>query len=68
MDIKNLKMNGKRKRKINFTNQMVDTGYLSIAIRRTCGFVQLSRENYIKCDGFKKSKKDVRLSKLILKN
>ena len=66
MDIKNLKMNGKRKRKINFTNQMVDTGDLSI--RRNCGFVQLSRENYIKCDGFKKSKKDVRLSKLILKN
>ena len=66
MDIKNLKTNGKRKRKINFTNQMVDTGDLSI--RRNCGFVQLSRENYIKCDGFKKSKKDVRLSKLILKN
>ena len=46
MDISNLKMNGKRKRKINFTNQVVDPGDLSI--RRMCGFVQLSREKYIK--------------------
>ena len=46
MDINNLKMNGKRKRKINFTNGVVDTGDLSI--KRICGFVQLSREKYIK--------------------
>ena len=46
MDINNLKMNGKRKRKINFTNQVLDTGDLSI--RRICGFVQLSKEKYIK--------------------
>ena len=46
MDINNLKMNGKRKRKINFTTEVLDTGDFSI--RRTCGFVQLSREKYIK--------------------
>ena len=68
MDINHLKITGKRKRKTNFRYQLVNTGDLSIAIRRVCGFVQLSKENYIKCNGvkrFKKSNKDVKMSKLI---
>ena len=67
MNINHLKINGKRKRKINFTYQLVNTGDLSIAIRRIYDFVQLSKENYKKSDGikhFKNSKKDVGLSKL----
>ena len=61
------KTNGKRKRKSNFTYQLVNTGDLSIAIRRVYDFVQLSKENSKKSDEvkpFKKSNKDVRLSKL----
>ena len=68
MDTKHLKINGKRKRKINFTYQVVNTGDLSIAIRRVYDFVQLSKESYKKSDDakhFKKLKKDVGLSKLI---
>ena len=68
MDINSLKINGKRKRKNIFTYQVVNTGDLSIAIRRIYDFVQLSKENYKKSGGvkhFKKSKKDVGLSKLI---
>ena len=68
MNINHLKINGKRKRKINFTYQVVNTGDLSIAIRRVYDFVQLSKENYEKSDDVKhskKSKKDVGLSKLI---
>ena len=67
MDINHLKITGKRKRKTNFTYQVVNTADLSIAIRGVI-FVQLSKDNYIKCDGvkrFKMSKKYVRLSKLI---
>ena len=66
MDINYLKTTGKRKRKPSFRYQMVNTGDLSIEIRRVRGFVQLSKDNYKKSDGvkrFKKSKKDVRLSK-----
>ena len=67
MNINHLKITDKRKRKINFTYQVVNTGDLSIANRRIYDFVQLSKENYKKSDGvqrFKKSKKDVKLSKL----
>ena len=68
MNINHLKINDKRKRKSNFTYQVVNTGDLSIAIRRVYDFVQLSKENYKKSDvvkRFKRSKKDVGLSKLI---
>ena len=67
MNINHLKITDKRKRKISFTYQVVNTGDLSIANRRICDFVQLSKENCEKFDDvkrFKKSKKDVRLSKL----
>ena len=67
MKTNHLIINDKRKRKINFIYQVVNTGDLSIAIRRVYDFVQLSKENYKKSDGvqrFKKSKKDVKLSKL----
>ena len=67
MNINHLKLNGKRKRKTKFTYQVVNIGDLSIAIRRVYDFVQLSKENYKKSDDvkhFKKSKKDVGLSKL----
>ena len=67
MNINHLKLNGKRKRKINFTYQVVNIGDLSIAIKRVYDFVQLSKEKYKKSDGVKhckKSKKDVGLSKL----
>ena len=60
-------MYGKRKRKTNFTYQVVNIGDLSIAIRRVNDFVQLSKESYKKFDAverLKKSKKDVGLSKL----
>ena len=65
MDINHLKIAGKRKRKTNFTYQVVNTGDLSIATRRVYGFVELSKENYknsIDLKGLKKSKKDFRLS------
>ena len=68
MKTNHLIINGKRKRKTNFTYQVVNTGDLSIAIRRVYDFVQLSKENYKKSDvvkRFKRSKKDVGLSKLI---
>ena len=67
MDINHLKIAGKRKRKTNFTYQVVNIGDLSIAIRRVNDFVQLSKESYKKFDAverLKKSKKDVGLSKL----
>ena len=68
MKTNHLIINDKRKRKINFIYQVVNTGDLSIAIRRVYDFVQLSKENYKKSDGvkhFKNSKKYVRLSKLL---
>ena len=68
MKTNHLIINAKRKRKSNFTYQVVNTGDLSIAIRRVYDFVQLSKENYNKSKDvkrFKKSKKDVGLSKLI---
>ena len=68
MDINHLKITGKRKRKINSTYENVNTGDLSITIRRGYGFVQFNKENYKNSDGvkrFKKSKNDMRLSKLI---
>ena len=68
MDINYLKITGKRKRKINSTCEEVNTGDFSITFRKGYGFVQLSKENYKNSDGvkrFKKSKNDMRLSKLI---
>ena len=65
MDINNLKITDKGKRITNSTYKLVNTGDLSIAIRRVYDFVQLSKENYKKTHGVKyskKSKKDVRLS------
>ena len=66
MDLNDLKINGERKRKNNFPNQVVNTGDLSVG--RICGFVQLSKKNYKNSDDvkrFKKSEKDFELSKLV---